>query len=133
MHYISPGKLVPSPRGGGGCSRSWSWSHFRPPASIVSPFNHLYLQFARLANLKILQVYFDVWRVILLLLRNSAYSICKGRARGSIQFTEFRNKKVTKINQKHTIFKNYFCNPECSETRLEQCTIVKNIWAQGRI
>ena len=77
------------------------------PAPLASgvhcPFNHLYLQFVRLANLYILQVYFDVWRAILLLLRNSAYtgvgSISRVGPEGAFS-SEI--KKVTKINQKHT-------------------------------
>ena len=44
-------------------------------------------------------------------------------------------KKLPKINQKHTIFKNYFCNPECSKTRLEQCrpTIFKTNYGHSDI
>ena len=51
MHYISPGKLVFSPPGEGvGVAGSGLGpiSGLRRP---FSPFNHLYLQFARLANL----------------------------------------------------------------------------------
>jgi len=79
-----------------------------------------------------LQVYFDVWRAILLLLCNSAQTGDAPFAREGPQGAfSSEIKKVTKINQKYTIFKNYFCNPVCSETHLEQCTILKKYMGTG--
>jgi len=32
-------------------------------------------------------------------------------------------KNIGDVFLRHCIFKNYFCNPECSETRQKQCKI----------
>ena len=64
LHYINSGKLISAPAPGVAGPGLVPFQD--SAASIVCPFNHLNLQFARLANLLILQVYFDMWRAILL-------------------------------------------------------------------